>query len=55
VAVHFADRGTHLGTWRGAAPTGRTVSTDEFAKYRLERGRIAEVWVTADNARLPRA
>jgi predicted ester cyclase len=54
VAVHLADRGTHLGAWRGAAPTGRTVTTDEFAMYRLEQGRIAEVWVTADNARLPR-
>ena len=55
IAVHFVDRGTHLGPWRGAAPTGRTVTTDEFAMYRLEEARIAEVWVTADNARLPRA
>jgi predicted ester cyclase len=54
LAVHLADRGTHLGPWRGAAPTGRAVTTDEFAMYRLEAGRIAEVWVTADNARLPR-
>jgi predicted ester cyclase len=53
IAVHFTDRGTHLGPWHGVAPTGRTVTTDEFAMYRLENGRIAEVWVTADNARLP--
>jgi hypothetical protein len=29
------------------------VTTDEFAMYRFEDGRIAEVCVTADNARLP--
>jgi predicted ester cyclase len=53
IAVHLADTGTHLGPWRGVAPTGRAVGTDEFAMYRLEQGRIAEVWGTADNARLP--
>jgi predicted ester cyclase len=53
LAVHFSDRGTHLGTWRGIAATGRQVRTDEFAMYRYEDDRIAEVWVTADNARLP--
>ena len=53
LAVHFADRGTHLGPWQGVPPTGSTVTTDEFAMYRFDDGRIAEVWVTADNARLP--
>ena len=53
LAVHFHDQGTHLGPWRGIAPTGRSVTTDEFAMYRFADGRIAEVWVTADNARLP--
>jgi predicted ester cyclase len=53
LAVHFRDEGTHLGPWRGIEPTGKTVTTDEFAMYRFEDGRIAEVWVTADNARLP--
>jgi hypothetical protein len=32
--------------------TGRAVSTQEFAIYRFQAGRIAEVWVTADNLRL---
>jgi predicted ester cyclase len=32
--------------------TGRRVSTQEFAIYRFQAGRIAEVWVTADNLRL---
>ncbi len=34
------------------APTGRRVTTQEFAMYRIEDGLIAEVWVTADNAEL---
>jgi predicted ester cyclase len=52
LAVHLADEGTHRGTWRGVPPSGRPVATDEFAMYRFEGDRIAEVWVTADNARL---
>ncbi|WP_097184014.1 ester cyclase [Blastococcus haudaquaticus] len=53
LAVHFRDTGTHLGTWRGVAATGRAVTTDEFSMYRFAGDRITEVWVTADNARLP--
>ena len=52
VSAHFVDTGTHRGTFRGVPPTGRTVRTQEFAMYRVEDGRIAEVWVTADNASL---
>jgi predicted ester cyclase len=52
LAVHFRDAGTHLRPWGGLAPTGKAVSTDEFAMYRFANGRIAEVWVTADDARL---
>jgi predicted ester cyclase len=47
LAAHFADSGTH-------APSGRPVRTQEFAFYRLAGGRIAEVWVTADNAAVAR-
>jgi predicted ester cyclase len=54
LAVHFRDTGTHLGPWHGVDPTGRPVTTDEFAMYRFDGGGIADVWVTADNARLPR-
>jgi predicted ester cyclase len=53
LAVQLSDRGTHLGTWQGVPATGAPVRTDEFAMYRFEDDRIAEVWVTADNARLP--
>jgi predicted ester cyclase len=52
IAAHFVDTGTHRGTFRGVLPTGRPVTTQEFAMYRVENGRIAEVWVTADNAAL---
>ncbi len=49
MAAHFVDTGTHLGPFRGVQPTGRQVTTQEFAMYRVREGRIAEVWVTADN------
>ena len=52
IAAHFVDTGTHLGTFRGVPPTGAPVTTREFAMYRIADGRIAEVWVTADNAPL---
>jgi len=52
IAAHFVDTGTHRGPFRGVAPTGRPVITQEFAMYRLEDGLIAEVWVAADNAAL---
>src|SRR3954464_5576700 len=49
IAAHFAGSGTHRGRWLDAEPTDRIVRTDEFAFYRIAEGRIAEVWVTADN------
>jgi predicted ester cyclase len=52
VAAHFLDTGTHRGEWLGVAATGRRVNTQEFAFYRWDGGRIAEVWVTADNLRV---
>jgi predicted ester cyclase len=47
IAAHLADTGTHRGTFRGVQATGRPVSTQEFAFYRVDAGRIAEVWGTA--------
>jgi predicted ester cyclase len=52
IAAHFADSGTHQGPAFGLPATGRRVSTQEFAFYRVADGRIAEVWVTADNLRI---
>ena len=45
IAAHFDDSGTDPGT-------GRVVHTDELAFYRIADGRIAEVWVAADNERV---
>lgn len=42
IAVHLRTRGTHRGTFRGIAPTGRHVSVAEFGIYRVVGGRIAE-------------
>ncbi|ADB35370.1 protein of unknown function DUF1486 [Kribbella flavida DSM 17836] len=52
IAAHFRDTGTHQGSFLGVAPTGRAVTTQEFAFYRIEQAKIVEVWVTADNLRL---
>jgi steroid delta-isomerase-like uncharacterized protein len=52
IAAHFVDHGTHAGTFRGVPATGRVVTTQEFAFYRIAGGKIAEVWVTADDAAL---
>ena len=52
IAAHFADSGTHRGSAFGVPATGRRVSTQEFAFYRIQGGRIVEVWVTADNLRI---
>jgi steroid delta-isomerase-like uncharacterized protein len=52
LAAHFMDTGTHRDTAFGVPATGRAVQVQEFAFYRVEAGKIAEVWVTADNLRL---
>jgi predicted ester cyclase len=49
ISAHFHDSGTHRGTFKDVPATGRPVSTQEFALYRVEAGKIVEVWVTADN------
>jgi predicted ester cyclase len=52
ISAHFLDTGTHRGSFLGIAATGRSVSISEFSIYRLAAGRIAEVWVAADNYEL---
>lgn len=52
IAAHFIDTGTHLGRFLDIPATGRTVTTQEFAIYRVQAGKIAEVWGTADDLRL---
>ena len=46
IAAHVADTGTHREPFLGVEPTGRSVSTQEFAFYRVDAGRIVEVWGT---------
>lgn len=52
ISAHFLDTGTHRGTFLNVAATGRTVTLQEFATYRVHAGKIAEVWVLADNLHL---
>ncbi|MFJ9832243.1 ester cyclase [Streptomyces sp. NPDC101169] len=40
--------GTHLGEYRGLAPTGRPVRYGEIFVFRLAGGRIAEIWGVVD-------
>ncbi|POX54779.1 ester cyclase [Streptomyces sp. Ru71] len=40
--------GTHLGEYRGLAPTGRSVRYAEMFIVRLAGGRIAEIWGVVD-------
>lgn len=52
LAAHLVNTGTHNGTFRGVAGTGRAVTTQELAIYRVSDGRIAEVWGTIDDVSL---
>jgi predicted ester cyclase len=44
IAAHLTDTGTHRGSFLGVPATGRTVNVPEFAFYRIDADRIAEVW-----------
>ncbi|AGZ40383.1 ester cyclase [Actinoplanes friuliensis] len=52
LAARLIDTGTHQSDFLGVPPTGRAVRIQEFAVYHLREGRIAQVWVTADNMTL---
>lgn len=54
VAAHLTDTGTHRETFLGVQATGRCVHVQELAIYRIDTGRIAEVWGTAFHADLLR-
>ena len=42
LAVHLRASGTHRGTFRNVAATGRHVNVAEFGMYRVSAGRIVE-------------
>jgi steroid delta-isomerase-like uncharacterized protein len=44
IAAYLDDAGTHRDAFAGVPATGRTVGLREFAFYRVDAGRIAEVW-----------
>jgi predicted ester cyclase len=49
VVGRFTCSATHLGTWRGHAPTGRRFErVDEVGIYQLRDGRITNAWVLED-------
>lgn len=50
VAASFAYSGTHLGTYLGIAPTGRTLRFTSCDIFRVQSGRIAEHWGMGDLA-----
>ena len=41
-------RGTHQGQWRGAPPTGKSVTFTVTQTYRYVDGKVAEIWQNAD-------
>jgi predicted ester cyclase len=46
VAVRWHARGTSQGDFLGVAPTGRSLDYTGLSMYRIEDGRIAEIWET---------
>ncbi|MFE5408136.1 ester cyclase [Microbacterium sp. NPDC056569] len=48
VAAHLRGNGTHLGVFRGVAPTRRHANVAEFAMYRVVNRRITEFTGSGD-------
>jgi len=48
VVIRYRASGTHAGEFQGYAPTGKSVSWTGINIYRIECGRIAEVWSEVD-------
>ncbi len=48
IAAHLRASGTHTGTFRGIAATGRHANVAEFGFYRLAHGRIIEFTGSTD-------
>jgi predicted ester cyclase len=54
VAVRLRFRGTHVGEWKGIAPTNRQVTVTEMMFFRFEDGRLVEAWEDYDEYGLRR-
>ncbi len=48
VVVRSTLRGTHQGQWRGAPPTGKSVTYTATHTYRFADGKVAEIWANMD-------
>jgi predicted ester cyclase len=48
VVVRWRLLGTHKGTFRGIAPTGRPIVLKGIAIYRVDGGKLMERWVVSD-------
>jgi steroid delta-isomerase-like uncharacterized protein len=48
VAVRYSVSGTHSDEYRDVDPTGHAVEWSGMAMYRIEDGRIAEIWLEED-------
>jgi steroid delta-isomerase-like uncharacterized protein len=48
VVIRFTSTGTQSGEFQGIAPTGRKVTIQEVAIFRLEGGKIVEQWGMPD-------
>jgi steroid delta-isomerase-like uncharacterized protein len=49
VAVRWTFHGTNTGEYLGAAATGRAIHVTGINILRIEKGRIAEMWIQADD------
>jgi len=52
VAARWSLAGTQTGRFRGKPPTGKRVAVAGNTVFRLQNGRIDEMWVAFDPARL---
>ena len=49
VAVRWTGQVTHLGSFHGVPPTGRTIEVSGINFYRLQDGKVAEEWEETDS------
>lgn len=47
VAIRWTHHGRHVLEYQGFAPTGEVLEANGMAFYRIENGRIAELWLEA--------